>query len=125
MRILVTGANGFVGRALCAALGLQGHLVRSVTRTLPDRLEIPSFAVANIGPDTDWSAAITRCDAIIHLAAHVHVMRRQARDVAGDFHRAGYPETRGYSGSGGLVFRRGSCGRGHPVESASTGHVRG
>jgi nucleoside-diphosphate-sugar epimerase len=85
--VLVTGASGFVGTALCAALGLQGHLVRSATRTSPDRPQIPSFAVGNIGPDTDWSAAVTGCDAVVHLATHVHVMRRQAGDAAGDFHR--------------------------------------
>jgi nucleoside-diphosphate-sugar epimerase len=85
--VLVTGASGFVGRALCAALGLQGHLVRSATRTSPDRPQSPSFAVRDIGPDTDWSAAVTGCEAVVHLAAHVHVMRRQASDAAGDFHR--------------------------------------
>jgi nucleoside-diphosphate-sugar epimerase len=68
-------------------LGLQGNLVRSATRTSPDRPQIASFAVGNIGPDTDWSAAVTGCDAVVHLAAHVHVMRRQAGDAAGDFHR--------------------------------------
>ena len=33
----MTGANGFVGRALCAALDLHGHLVCRPIRTLPDR----------------------------------------------------------------------------------------
>ena len=85
--VLVTGASGFVGRTLCAALDSRGHLVRAATRTPLDRPERASFAVGNIGPDTDWSAALTACDAVVHLAAHVHVMRRNAGDVAGDFHR--------------------------------------
>ncbi len=85
--VLVTGASGFVGQALSAALGLQGHLVRSATRTSTDRPRIPSFAVGNIGPDTDWSAAVAGCNAVVHLAAHVHVMRRQAGDATNDFHR--------------------------------------
>ena len=84
---LVTGASGFVGRALCAALGLQGHLVRSATRTTPDRPQTLSFAIGNIGPDTDWGAAVAGCDAVVHLAAHVHVMRRQAGDAGREFHR--------------------------------------
>ncbi len=87
MRILVTGANGFVGRALCASLDLHGHLVRRAMRTLPDRPQTPSFAVGNIGPDTDWRAAVAGCDAVVHLAAHVHVMRGQAGDAGRDFHR--------------------------------------
>ena len=85
--ILVTGASGFVGGALCAALDSQGHLVRAATRTLPDRAQSPVFAVGDIGPETDWSAALAGCEAVVHLAAHVHVMGRQADDAAGDFHR--------------------------------------
>lgn len=85
--VVITGASGFVGRALCADLGLRGHLVRAATRTPPDRAQTPAFAVGDIGPETDWSAALAGCEAVVHLAAHVHVMGRQADDAAGDFHR--------------------------------------
>ena len=85
--VIITGASGFVGRALCAALGLQGHLIRAATRTPPDWAQSPAFAVGDIGPDTDWTAAVTGCEAVVHLAAHVHVMGRQADDAAGAFHR--------------------------------------
>ena len=85
--VLVTGASGFVGQALCSALELQGHRVRSATRKSPDRTQSPAFAVGNIGPDTNWRAAVTGCDAVVHLAAHVHVMRGEAGDAAGTFHR--------------------------------------
>ncbi len=87
MKILVTGASGFVGRAMCAALGLQGHFVRAAVRTPPDRARSPEIAVVDIGPDTDWTAAVTGSETVVHLAAHVHVTGRQAGDVAGDFHR--------------------------------------
>jgi nucleoside-diphosphate-sugar epimerase len=85
--ILVTGAAGFVGRALCRELQLRGHDVRGATRTSPGDLQISTVAVGNIGPDTDWSAAVTGCDAIVHLAAHVHVMRDEADDPVGEFNR--------------------------------------
>ena len=85
--VLVTGASGFVGRALCAALGVQGCLVRGAARTLPDRSQTPSIAVGDIGPVTDWRAAVTGCEAVVHLAAHVHVKRRLASNAAGEFHR--------------------------------------
>lgn len=52
-----------------------------------EQFPYPSIAVGDIGPKTDWSAAVTGCDAVVHLAAHVHVMRRQAGDAAGEFHR--------------------------------------
>ena len=85
--VLVTGASGFIGQALCSALELQGHRVRSATRKSPDRAQSPAFAVGNIGPDTNWRAAVSGCDAVVHLAAHVHVMHRQDGGATDDFHR--------------------------------------
>ena len=86
-RCLVTGASGFVGRALCKVLGAEGRTVRSALRVPMEQFPYPSIAVGDIGPETDWSAAVAGCDAVVHLAAHVHVMRRQAGDAAGDFYR--------------------------------------
>lgn len=85
--ILVTGASGFVGQALCDALEGQGHQVRRAFRKLPERAQSPAFVIGNIGPDTNWRDALAGCDAVVHLAAHVHVTSRQADRAAGDFHR--------------------------------------
>ncbi len=41
----------------------------------------------DIGPDTDWSKALFSCDVVVHLASHVHVMRRQGDDRDGEFER--------------------------------------
>ena len=75
-RILVTGATGVVGRALCPVLTAAGHSVRAVVRgggqALPGVAE--KTIVADIGPDTDWRAALDGIDAVAHLAARVHVM---------------------------------------------------
>ena len=85
--VLVTGASGFIGQALCDALEAQGHRVRRATRKSPDRAQSPAFAIGNIGPDTNWRAAVAGCDAVVHLAAHVHVLRGQVGDAADAFHR--------------------------------------
>lgn len=82
MRVLVTGAGGFVGRALVQRLGERGHVVRAAVRT-PDR--VPAGApervtIGNIGPDTAWEEALDGVDAVIHLAARVHVMEDRASD---------------------------------------------
>jgi UDP-glucose 4-epimerase len=72
MRIAVTGAAGFVGRALCSPLSQKSHICIPVVRRasgLPNE-----FVVGNIDVNTDWHAALARCDAVIHLAARVHVM---------------------------------------------------
>lgn len=76
-RILVTGANGFVGRALCHVLRSQGApLVAAVRRANT----ADETAVGELNGATDWRAALTGCAAVIHLAARVHVMNDTASD---------------------------------------------
>jgi len=78
MRILVTGASGFVGRALCSHLPAHGHVVVPVVRS-PFGV-IDEVVVGNIDPSTDWTNQLTDCDAVVHLAARVHVMDDDAEN---------------------------------------------
>ena len=71
MRIVVTGARGFVGRPLCKALRERGDEVVAAVRDRPVAEEI---AVGAIHATTDWSPVLEGVDAVIHLAARVHVM---------------------------------------------------
>lgn len=75
--VLVTGANGFVGTALCAALRAQGVDTVGAVRSdaLPGQL-----AIGNLDADTDWSAALAGRTVVVHLAARVHVMDDSAGD---------------------------------------------
>ena len=76
-RVLVTGATGFVGAVLCENLAAAGYRVRAALRTprpLPASIG-ESVVVGDIGPHTDWTAALQDVDAVVHLAARVHVMR--------------------------------------------------
>jgi nucleoside-diphosphate-sugar epimerase len=88
MNILVTGASGFVGRPLCAELFLRGHAVRAVSRF--SNAEFHDFEQVMIGTMdgvTDWSAALDSVDAVIHLAARVHVMDDRAIDPLAEFRK--------------------------------------
>ena len=80
--ILVTGASGFVGRALCAELIRRGYDVRGAIRTPLHSARLPCehVTVADIGKNTDWSGALSGVDVVVHLAARVHVMRETAGD---------------------------------------------
>jgi len=72
-RVLVTGATGFVGRALCSQLSATGQVVIPAVR---HKAGLPNeVVVGDIGPSTDWRMALQRCSAVVHLAARVHMMR--------------------------------------------------
>lgn len=86
--LLVTGASGFVGQALCGELLRRGHAVRGAVRSQMDAPQIPVTLVGDIGPATDWSAALNGMDTVIHLAARVHVMQDAAADPLSAFRRA-------------------------------------
>jgi nucleoside-diphosphate-sugar epimerase len=89
MKVLVTGATGFVGRALCAELVRHGAAVRGAVRHQDCTARLDARAegvvVGSIGAATDWTAALTGCDAVVHLAARVHVMRGEASETVALF----------------------------------------
>ena len=88
-RLLITGANGFVGNVLCAEGVARGYAVRGATRTVPgfplgaSSVGVENITVGEISANTDWHNAILNCDVVIHLAARVHVMREGWTAVAG------------------------------------------
>lgn len=79
MRALVTGAAGFIGGHVVAALASQGAHVRAFDRTLPESL--PAGAEAVTGDVLDPDAvrrALDGCDAVFHLAALYSYARSDA-----------------------------------------------
>ena len=75
--ILVTGASGFVGRALCAELRRRGVAALGAVRNDAASGEV---AIGALGPGNDWNAALAGREAVIHLAARVHVMDEHDTD---------------------------------------------
>jgi len=93
-RILVTGAGGFIGRALCPALAARGHRVIAGLRggrapgAVPGAPPIEGaerLVLGEAGPGRDWSGALGDVDIVIHLAQVAH--RRAAESIL-----AGEPE---------------------------------
>lgn len=78
MRLLVTGASGFVGRSVCLRLQQAGHAVRAAVRQ-SSRCGIrhSGIEVAEVGDIEsfpDWSVALAGVDAVVHLVARTHQM---------------------------------------------------
>lgn len=73
MRIIVTGATGFVGRALIVRLQSDAHeVIATVRQSTP--LAVRSHVVGNIDSQTDWSSTLGGAACVVHLAARVHEM---------------------------------------------------
>ena len=86
--VLVTGANGFVGKPLCLALLKQGQAVRAAVRGANRQVEnCETVVVGELNDQTDWTNALTGIKAVIHLAARVHVMNDTSADALAEFRR--------------------------------------
>ncbi|MDH5479902.1 MAG: SDR family oxidoreductase [Nitrosomonas sp.] len=86
MKFLITGANGFIGKALCAALIQRGQSVRAAVRGATSLVEGAELViVGKIDGETDWTNALRGVGAVIHLAARVHVMKESAADPLAEY----------------------------------------
>lgn len=88
MKLLITGAGGFIGRSLCAEARARELSIRAVTRkadVLSDSSDL--VHVGSIHEQTDWQHALTGCDAVIHLAARAHLLKDSACDPLAEFRR--------------------------------------
>ncbi len=84
--ILITGANGTIGRSLVVHLRAHGHDVRAAIRPAHHSDFTEGMVVApDLGPDANWLPALTGVHTIVHTAARVHVMRDEAADPLLEF----------------------------------------
>ena len=76
MRVLVTGASGFVGRALTRALANAGIKVRAAARNvsaIPSGANIEAATLPDLSRPVDWRPLLRNIDAVVHLAGIAHV----------------------------------------------------
>ena len=93
--VCVTGAGGFIGRALVRHLEQLGWRVRAAVRRLesgfPAGVEVvPGMALSS---DTDWRPALAGSKFLVHAAARVHVIRERSDDPLADFRRVNVDAT--------------------------------
>ena len=92
-RVLVTGASGFVGRAVVAQLMRCGRPVTAARRgpvpagSSASESALRTVRVGELTQETDWRTALDGVDAMVHCAARVHVMRETLSDPLAEFRR--------------------------------------
>ena len=90
IRFLVTGATGFVGRALVAQLVALGHTeVLALTRQAPANPVAGAkyHTGGDLSSQTQWQPVLAGVHAIVHAAARAHVMDDTAADPLTEFRR--------------------------------------
>ncbi|MFL1406166.1 UDP-glucose 4-epimerase family protein [Marinobacter sp. M1N3S26] len=88
MRVLLTGATGFVGKRLVEVISGSGGLaltnaVRDSTSNVPGE----KVVVGSLDKATDWSPALVSQDVVIHAAARAHIMDETSQDPLSEYRR--------------------------------------
>ena len=88
--IFVTGAAGFIGQAVCSDLSSRGYQVvgalrRQAVACLSAHVQYKTLGDMHDG--TNWAAALTGIDSVVHLAARVHLMSDDAQNPLAEYRR--------------------------------------
>ncbi|MCF6250293.1 MAG: SDR family oxidoreductase [Methylococcaceae bacterium] len=89
MKILITGATGFVGKRLCNELQNDNHEVYVAIRKKTESVveKIYQFEIGDLSAEIDWSKVLQGVEVVVHTAARVHIMNDSVVDPITEFRR--------------------------------------
>ena len=89
MKLLITGATGFIGKSLVAELMRQNFnisiAVRQKSNLFPDKVK--QFVVGDFESNPDFSTSLAEVDCVIHLAGKAHVLVKSKVSVLDGFRK--------------------------------------
>jgi len=86
--ILLTGASGFVGKAILKAAQHRGLSIRAVFRFMDFEMEIcDAVLIPELDASTDWAPALIGVDVLVHAAARAHIMQEDAMNPMAEYRR--------------------------------------
>ncbi len=86
MRVLLTGATGFIGQALSIELLNQGFNLTVFLRRKSDLFaNNVNQVVGNFSNNTDWSQVLEKIDCVVHLAGKAHVIDKSNKPALDDY----------------------------------------
>lgn len=101
-RVLVTGADGFVGRYVCRRLIESGYSLRAGVRNVESisdlRRTVPGLSdsslLGDLGAGPELRGPLAGVSTVMHLAARVHVMKESSGDPLQEFRRVNVEGTK-------------------------------
>lgn len=86
MTFLLTGASGFVGKAVLKTAQQRGLKIRPVYRSKDSAmLQTEAVLVSAMDAGVDWSQALQNVDVVIHSAARTHILNEEAQDPLAEY----------------------------------------
>ncbi|OLQ76090.1 hypothetical protein BIT28_18915 [Photobacterium proteolyticum] len=92
-RVLVTGANGFIGQRVISYLNGKCHIRASLRKDnavfdhVLDGIDFDTVTIGNLSGQTNWSHALSDVDVIIHLAGRAHITNDTAESPIDEFRK--------------------------------------
>ncbi|PXF31822.1 hypothetical protein WH50_07785 [Pokkaliibacter plantistimulans] len=86
--ILVTGANGFLGKDLCGVLSSHQYQVTAITRSpgpISSSSGVKFYSIADLKSSGDWHELLKDIDTIVHTAATVHIPKNKEKELGNSF----------------------------------------